>query len=224
MRERLRWIGLARLRVHGWSQVQELTHGLHRFGAIAAGEQTIVTDAMETLGEDVGEEAANELADLERHGGVASGSLDPIVLDRECDAATSNCRTGHRCGRLRRRRVFPGSFWTSCAVGTAGRAGSRMTLRSPLSRGQACMGLLVSTDLTWTRLCVRRAAYGSLNHRLSILLVGGAGGYVGEGEHFPAFRACSGSGGSGAGRRRRSSTYPPAVSCRLCRGVTKASG
>ena len=32
--ERLRWIGLARLRVHGWSQVQEFTHGFHRFGAI----------------------------------------------------------------------------------------------------------------------------------------------------------------------------------------------
>ena len=38
----------------------------------------------------------------------------------------------------------------------------------------------------------------------------GACGYVGEGEHFPAFRGCSGSGGSGAGRRSRSSTYPQA--------------
>src|SRR5260221_1112641 len=35
-------------------------------------------------------------------------------------------------------------------------------------------------------------------------------GYVGEGEHFPAFRAGSGSGGSTAGRRSRSSTYPQA--------------
>ena len=34
--------------VCGWGQVQELTHGLHRFGAIAAGEQAIVTDATET--------------------------------------------------------------------------------------------------------------------------------------------------------------------------------
>src|SRR5437660_8675002 len=38
----------------------------------------------------------------------------------------------------------------------------------------------------------------------------GACGYVGEGEHFPAFRARSGSGGSTAGRRSRSSTYPQA--------------
>ena len=38
----------------------------------------------------------------------------------------------------------------------------------------------------------------------------GACGYVGEGEDFPADRARSGSGGSAAGRHRRSSTYPQA--------------
>src|SRR2546423_4691078 len=42
-------------------------------------------------------------------------------------------------------------------------------------------------------------------------------GYVGEGEHFPAFRACSGSGGSAAGRQRRSSTYPQAFLVNLPR-------
>src|SRR6202035_3348196 len=36
----------------------------------------------------------------------------------------------------------------------------------------------------------------------------GACGYVGEGEHFSAFRARSGDGGSGASRQSRSSTYP----------------
>src|SRR5207248_9845342 len=36
----------------------------------------------------------------------------------------------------------------------------------------------------------------------------GACGHVGEGEHFPACRACSECGGSGAGRQRRSTTYP----------------
>jgi hypothetical protein len=61
VRERLRRIGVARLLDRRRGQVQELTHGLHRFGAIGAGEQAIVTDAMETLGEDVGEEAADEL-------------------------------------------------------------------------------------------------------------------------------------------------------------------
>src|SRR5437660_10590687 len=45
----------------------------------------------------------------------------------------------------------------------------------------------------------------------------GACGYVGEGEHFPAFRARSGSGGSAAGRQRRSSTYPLAFLVNLPR-------
>jgi hypothetical protein len=38
-----------------------------------------------------------------------------------------------------------------------------------------------------------------------------------EGEHFPAFRARSGSGGSTAGRQRRSSTYPQAFLVNLTR-------
>src|SRR5438477_9043792 len=45
----------------------------------------------------------------------------------------------------------------------------------------------------------------------------GACGYVGEGEHFPASPACSGSGGSAAGRRSRSSTYPQAFLVNLPR-------
>src|SRR5208282_5694589 len=45
----------------------------------------------------------------------------------------------------------------------------------------------------------------------------GACGYVGEGEHFPACRACSGSGGSAAGRQSRSSTYPRAFLVNLPR-------
>src|SRR5204862_2751812 len=51
----------------------------------------------------------------------------------------------------------------------------------------------------------------------------GACGYVGEGEHFPAFRARSGSGGSAAGRHRRSSTYPQAFLVNLPRrAITQA--
>ena len=42
-------------------------------------------------------------------------------------------------------------------------------------------------------------------------------GYVGEDEHFPAFRARSGSGESGAGRQSRSPTYPQAVLVNLPR-------
>src|SRR5215467_13279377 len=46
---------------------------------------------------------------------------------------------------------------------------------------------------------------------------GGACGDVGEGEHFRAFRAGSGSGGSAAGRQRRSSIYPQAFLVNLPR-------
>jgi hypothetical protein len=49
------------------------------------------------------------------------------------------------------------------------------------------------------------------------LVGGGACGYVGEGEYFPAFRAGSGGGESGAGRQRRSSTYPQAFIVNLPR-------
>jgi len=66
VREPLRRIGVAHLLGRRWGPVQELTHGLHRFGAIAAGEQAIVTDAVEAFGEDVGEKAADELADRRR--------------------------------------------------------------------------------------------------------------------------------------------------------------
>jgi hypothetical protein len=85
--ERLRGgIGLDRLFGRRRGQVQELARRRDRLGAIAAGEQAIVADAMEALGQDVDEEAADELADVERHRGVAAGGLDPVVLDLEGDA------------------------------------------------------------------------------------------------------------------------------------------
>src|SRR4051794_30460201 len=76
------------------------------------------------------------------------------------------------------------------------------------------MGLLVSTGLMWTSLWSDIQFLESL---LAIVVVDGACGYVGEGEHFPAFRACSGSGGSAAGRQSRSSTYPQAFLVNLPR-------
>src|SRR5271166_3167145 len=85
--ERLDLIGFTRVLSfcrsigRGWGQVQELTRLLDRFGAIAAGEQAVVADAVEALGQDVDEETADELSDVERHGGVAAGSVDPVVLD-----------------------------------------------------------------------------------------------------------------------------------------------
>ena len=55
-------------------------------GAIAAGEQAIVADAMGALGQHVDEKPADELADVERHRRIPAGTLDPVVLDLERDA------------------------------------------------------------------------------------------------------------------------------------------
>src|SRR5215831_4810649 len=52
----------------------------------AIGEQAVVPDAMEALGQHVHEEPANELARLERHGCVPFGTLDAIVFVFERDA------------------------------------------------------------------------------------------------------------------------------------------
>jgi hypothetical protein len=54
--------------------------------ANAAGQEAVVTDAVEALGQDVDEEAADELGDLKGHRRVAARPLDPVVLDLECDA------------------------------------------------------------------------------------------------------------------------------------------
>src|SRR5262245_39144082 len=52
-----------------------------RVGFGGTGEQAVVADAMETLGQDVQEEATDELRHLQRHSGVATQSLDPVILD-----------------------------------------------------------------------------------------------------------------------------------------------
>ena len=54
-------------------------------GAGGLGEQTVVADAVEALGQDVDEEAADELICCERHHLVAIGAFDPIVLVLEAD-------------------------------------------------------------------------------------------------------------------------------------------
>ncbi len=55
-------------------------------GAAAIGEEPIVTDAVLALGQHVDEEAPDELMGRERHGLVAAGPVDPVVLDPEGDA------------------------------------------------------------------------------------------------------------------------------------------
>src|SRR5882672_7089794 len=78
-------IGLGRLLGCRLRQIQALAYHGDGLGTVAAGEQAIVANAVEALGQDVDEEAADELAEVERHRGVPARSLDPVVLDLEGD-------------------------------------------------------------------------------------------------------------------------------------------
>jgi hypothetical protein len=84
---RRRWIDLDRGFGRRRGQTQELSRPRDRLGAVCAGEQAIVADAMEAFGQHMDEKAADELADVERHGRVPAGAFDPVILDLERDAA-----------------------------------------------------------------------------------------------------------------------------------------
>ena len=53
--------------------------------AIARGEQAVVTDAVEALGQNVHEEASDELVDGQRHGAVAGVAVAAVILVSEGD-------------------------------------------------------------------------------------------------------------------------------------------
>jgi|SRR6267142_4103678 hypothetical protein len=78
-----RWrLGFFWARRHG----EQLARVRNVCGSVAAGEQPIVSDAMEALRQRVDQEAADELVGRQRHGLVAGWPLDPIVLVLEGDA------------------------------------------------------------------------------------------------------------------------------------------
>jgi hypothetical protein len=71
---------------HGRCQSQEFAHSRDRLGAVCAGEQAVAADAMEAFGQHVDQQAADELADVERHRRISDGAFDPVILDLERDA------------------------------------------------------------------------------------------------------------------------------------------
>jgi hypothetical protein len=93
--ERLCWIGLLGRILLGrrWGEVQELPHGVDRFGTIAAGEQAVMADAVEAPGQDVDEEAADELISYLRYTGRGRGRQRPNPSKSLC-RGTSSCRYG----------------------------------------------------------------------------------------------------------------------------------
>ncbi len=52
----------------------------------AAGEQPVVADTMQALGQHMDQEAADELMCGQGHGLVAAGPLDPVILPLEGNA------------------------------------------------------------------------------------------------------------------------------------------
>ncbi len=90
MREYLRLTVAGAVSITGrilWRRyVEQLTRSGDVLGAAAVGEETIVTDAVETVGQDVDQEAADELVGVERHEFVASLELGPVILPFESHA------------------------------------------------------------------------------------------------------------------------------------------
>ena len=66
--------------------VEQLTRSRDVFGAPAVGEETVVSDAVEPVGQDVDQEAADKLVGVERHQLVASVGLGPVILPFESHA------------------------------------------------------------------------------------------------------------------------------------------
>ena len=69
--------------LHRCQRSNQLTRPRDGLGLGAAGEQTAVPYPVESAWQDVDQEPPDELVRLERHGLVAAGSLDPVVLVAE---------------------------------------------------------------------------------------------------------------------------------------------
>ena len=69
----------------GLLATEQLAGACDVVGAGGLGEQAVVADAVEALGQDVDEEAADELFCCEPHHFVAIGAFEPIVLVFEAD-------------------------------------------------------------------------------------------------------------------------------------------
>src|ERR1700757_997789 len=52
----------------------------------AVGEQPVVTDAMQALGQHIDQETPDELMCGQGHGFVPAGPLDPVILPLECNS------------------------------------------------------------------------------------------------------------------------------------------
>ncbi len=65
---------------------EQLAYPRDVLGAGWAGQQAVVTDAMEALRQHMDQEAADELVGTECHHPVSLGTIEAVVLPLECDA------------------------------------------------------------------------------------------------------------------------------------------
>src|SRR5438105_1599918 len=93
MREYL-WLAVAEVGITGligWRRhVEQLPGSRDVLGASAVGEETVVADAVETVGQDMDEEAADELVDGERHRLGPLTAVGAVVLPLEGHACTGD--------------------------------------------------------------------------------------------------------------------------------------
>ena len=74
----------------GWVGCAEEPAGQSDIGGpVGIGEETIVADAVEPVGQDMDQKAANELVGIERHKLVASVELGPVILPFEVTRSPS---------------------------------------------------------------------------------------------------------------------------------------
>ena len=90
-------------------------------GAIAVGEQSVVADAVEALGQHVCQKTPNELAGRQRHGLIAVRPFDPVILPRERPScAESQVRNRLSPGGSRIRTLGPGTTVDTVFLGLLG--------------------------------------------------------------------------------------------------------
>ena len=78
---------IARIRRRGWlGYAEELAGHSDISGPVGIGEEAVMTDAVEPVGQYVDQEAADELVGVERHELVAGVALGPVILPFESHA------------------------------------------------------------------------------------------------------------------------------------------
>ena len=83
-------IGIGRLALRLWPR-EQFVGARNVVGARGVGQQAVVADAVETLGQDVDEESADELVCGKCHLLVSISALDSVVLPLEGDAVFIEC-------------------------------------------------------------------------------------------------------------------------------------